>query len=170
MSLITADSNPPVQANVNCPWAQNMDFVNAAFGYQKEALELRHLQNIHQHTSEHKSNHLERLGRKRLALVMAINMTLRSKNDEIVAQNKNLEYELECVNNKTRDVEAVSRKIHSLSYTVAMRAFNHEQSSPEIIAECKQEISRAQNMFDGDYEEIISSLVSKIQGMDESDM
>lgn len=53
--MSSAESSTLVQIKVNCPWAENMEFVQTAFDYQKEALELRHAQEISHLTQDKKS-------------------------------------------------------------------------------------------------------------------
>jgi hypothetical protein len=138
--MSSAESSTLVQIKVNCPWAENMEFVQTAFDYQKEALELRHAQEISHLTQDKKARYFEKITAKRLEPIETINRNLHLEYHEITKHDEKLEIELKKTKTEIWDIEQRIKKLDEMALTMAYCGLRYQPIPSDVMLELKKEM------------------------------
>jgi seryl-tRNA synthetase len=136
LSAIGAASPPP-----NHPWANNMDLVNAAFAYQKEALELRHRHRINQLTKSQKSKRMGRMIARMKEPVIQEIERMQQEDIQLKEQIQRLEPELEQLTMQLHEAKAKSKELLQLTIKLAYYGLRGQSIPSDVMNKCHQEIN-----------------------------
>jgi hypothetical protein len=128
------------------PWVQNMEFVKAAFRYQKEALELRCMQDIRKLPLGNKARRVEETRAKQMQTVLDANQKLKHMAIEISEHYAAMEMELENTHTQLEDNEIEIKRLTGLSIILAYCGIRNQPIPPDVMLQCKEQMTSDQTV------------------------
>ena len=128
------------KTNANCPWVQNMDFVNAAFGYQKEALELRNK------ISHSKTRKVKQPIRNHIKLLLEKHEKMKREDIEDMKLIEELKLQLESTSAELEEMDVNLKKLSELNMALAQCWICGRKFPDDIVSQCKHEIDTFDNI------------------------
>lgn len=136
-STAVGSASPPTYHTL----ASRMELLNAAFGYQKEALELRHRYHLNHLTKWHKMRRMARMVARRNAPAIQEIETLKQENTSLRDQAHMLETELETTKTQLHEAEAKSTELLQLTIKLAYYRLHGQSIPSDVMCKCHQEIN-----------------------------
>ncbi len=121
----------------NNPWIKNMDFVNAAFKYQQEAIEQRLVRDIGKLSHEKEAQRIERIKFKKIGHMLEINKRLKEESRLMSDEYEQIRNKLKHTNNTLEENTKKIKTLTELLYVLANCGVRGQPIPEDIKDKCK---------------------------------